>query len=141
MDPTEAELQAIDGLDAAARWAGLEGELRASLLRSMGGLQRVREVPLIPRPTWDTTVGRIRIGEGDAARELTPVEAARIESFRRVCFLRVGRPTDSPGDVVAGDQPFQAHPFHRQVEAHTLRPCGRFPQAEAISNTGPNVGG
>ena len=101
MDPTEAELQAIDGLEAAARWAGLEADLRGALLRIMGGLQRVREVPLIPRPTWDTMVGRIRLGEGDAARELSPVEAARVESFRRVCFLRVGRPTDSPGDVAA----------------------------------------
>lgn len=101
MDPTEAELQAIDGLEAAARWAGLEADLRGALLRIMGGLQRVREVPLIPRPTWDTMVGRIRLGEGDAARELSPVEAARVESFRRVCFLRVGRPTDSPSDVAA----------------------------------------
>ena len=105
------ELQTIDGLEAAANWAGVEQALREALVRIMGGLQRVREVPLIPRPTWDTCVGRLRMGDGAAARELTPVEAARVESFRRVCFLRVGRPTDSPGDAAAGGPAVPGAPF------------------------------
>ncbi len=111
MDPTEVALQTIDGLEAAANWAGVEQALREALVRIMGGLQRVREVPLIPRPTWDTCVGRLRMGDGAAARELTPVEAARVESFRRVCFLRVGRPTDSPGDAAAGGPAVPGAPF------------------------------
>ena len=45
-------------------------------------------------------------------RELSPVEAARVESFRRVCHLRVGREPDNYGDgqplPVGGQIPFPA---------------------------------
>ena len=72
----------------------------------MGTLARVREVPLIPRPVWDNVVqnlqvpGELQPGEmgPPPLRALSPVEIARIESFRRVCHLRVGQTPDNPGD-------------------------------------------
>ena len=48
MDPTEAELGQIGVLQDAFDWAGVTGELGQML---HGGLQRIREVPLIGRLT------------------------------------------------------------------------------------------
>ena len=102
MDPTEAELAAISDLAGATAWAGLDGALLRTLQAALGNVQRVREVALIPRTLWDTTVATLQVAvsaePADGNRALTPAELARIESFRRVCFLRVGRQTDSPGD-------------------------------------------
>ena len=101
MDPTEAELQAITDLAGANAWAGVDGALLRSLQAGLGGVARVREIALIPRGVWDTTVNGLTVPgaeDTDPPRALTPVELARVESLRRVCFLRVGRPTDSPGD-------------------------------------------
>eukprot|EP00435_Cladocopium_sp_Y103_P022468 s2001_g5.t1 len=109
MDPTEEELAAINTVDDALDWAGVAGVLRQSLLDAMGGVQRVREVPLIHRQAWDTTVEALVMPEdADPAlvgppnqRPLTPVEGARIESFRRVCHMRIGRlPDDRGGGVL-----------------------------------------
>ena len=102
MDPTDVELQAIVDLAGANAWAGVDGALLAALQTGLGQVRRVREIALIPRDLWDRTVAALTIpgaADGDPARALTPAELARIESLRRVCFLRVGRPTDSPGDL------------------------------------------
>ena len=56
MDPTEAELQAITDLAGANAWAGVDGALLQSLQAGLGGVARVREIALIPRGVWDTTV-------------------------------------------------------------------------------------
>ncbi len=105
MDPTETELAAISDLAGATAWSGVEGALLRNLQVALGNVQRVREAALIPRNMWDTSVASVRVpasaDEADGQRELSPAERARIESLRRVCFLRVGRPTDSPGDPVA----------------------------------------
>lgn len=119
MDPTEEELGRINALQDALDWAGVADELAQTLIDDMGGLQRIREVPLISRGTWDQTVTALRLPDADPnaimgpanGRELRPVEAARIESFRRVCFLRVGRQPDDPGAQgppmpIAGQAPF-----------------------------------
>eukprot|EP00435_Cladocopium_sp_Y103_P017556 s2656_g4.t1 len=60
-----------------------------------------REVALIPRPIWDLAMADVRIGPGPPlpANPPTPVEAARLESMRRVCLLRMGRIPDLPGDI------------------------------------------
>ena len=69
----------------------------------MGDPQRVREVVLIPRSVWDTAVGAMRIPQvaPEPARAVSPAEGARIESLRRVCFLRVGSTPDTPGATAA----------------------------------------
>ena len=105
MDPTEAELAQITTIQEALDWAGVEGPLLESLREAIGGLERVREIPLIGRPMWDAAILRLRVPEEpDPAlpgppnvRELLPVEHARVESFRRVCSLRIGREPDLPG--------------------------------------------
>eukprot|EP00435_Cladocopium_sp_Y103_P055438 s1434_g18.t1 len=102
MDPTEDELTQINTVDDALDWSGVAGQLRDGLLDALGGVNRAREVPLIHRPAWDTAVGTLVMPEDvDPAamgppnqRPLTPVEQARIESFRRVCHLRIGRVPD-----------------------------------------------
>ena len=106
MDPTETELATINDLAAATAWAGVEGPLLRNLQAALGNVQRVREVALIPRALWDATVAGVRVPLGadpaDGDRGPTPAELARVESLRRVCFLRVGRTTDSPGDLSMG---------------------------------------
>lgn len=109
MDPTEAELAQINDVQGASDWAGL-GDLRQPLMTAMGGVQRVREVALIQRPIWDQTIQTLMVDEGDppVPRAPTPVELARIESFRS---LRVGSAVDYPGGQgpaapAAGNAPF-----------------------------------
>ena len=66
----------------------------------------MREIPLISRASWDRAVLQLRMpGPPDpttgqaTTRELLPVEEARIESLRRVCFLRIGREPDILGQT------------------------------------------
>ena len=119
MDPTNQELAQIQVLQDALDWAGVQGDLSTMLTETMGTLERVREVPLITRPIWDAKVQALQVpGDPEPGqfgppplRPLTPVEQARIESFRRVCHLRVGREPDNPGDgnvlpPVGGALPF-----------------------------------
>ena len=79
------------------------------VLAALGQPARVCEIALILRPTWDRVVNNLQVQDaGDCrapARALTPVEEARLESLRRVCCLRSGRPVDRPGDVVAPAAP------------------------------------
>eukprot|EP00435_Cladocopium_sp_Y103_P007503 s3840_g2.t1 len=121
MDPTDAELNQIAVYQDALDWAGVEGDLAAALEGATGGVQRVREIPLIPRPMWDTMVGNLRLPDDPDpltmgppnVRQLRPVEFARLESLRRVCALRMGRTPDNPGAQgpqapAAGAPPFPA---------------------------------
>ena len=86
MDPTDAELGNINVVEDALDWAGVEGVLAERLREKMGGLQRIREVPLIGRTVWDTAVAALRVPEAPDPtvpgppnlRELHPVEQARI---------------------------------------------------------------
>ena len=104
MDPTAEELQAITNLAGVYAWAGVTGGLEASLKDALGDPVRVREVALIPRPAWDTAVTGLKVRGPPAAdgtpgplRDLTLVEAARVESTRRVALLLMGQQPDSPG--------------------------------------------
>ena len=119
MDPTDEELTQIAQYQDALDWAGVEGELAAALQEATGGVQRIREVPLITRAMWNQMTQDLRIPKDpDPAvmgppntRPLRPVEHARLESLRRVCSLRVGRTPDDPGSPspvapVAGTTPF-----------------------------------
>eukprot|EP00435_Cladocopium_sp_Y103_P054492 s1011_g17.t1 len=100
-----------EGPEDALNWAGVDGDLAQRLQDGLGGVQRVREVALIARVIWDRTVMALTVPElpdpnvmgPPNVRHLTPVEAARVESFRRVCLIRVGRPPDEPG----GGMPLQ----------------------------------
>ena len=100
MDPTLQELEAIGDLAGAKDWAGVEAPFADVLMTALGGPTRVRDVALIARPAWDQAVASVSVptGQDPPQRNLTPVEGARIESFRRVCLLCVGRTPDLPGD-------------------------------------------
>lgn len=113
MDPTEAEMEAIEDIDGCMAWAGVDGDLRTALTAALGNPQRLREVALIPRPGWDAVVATLVIGPGppEPARAPTLVESSRIESVRRVCLLRMGRTPDSPGDVAAPAPAAHPQPF------------------------------
>ena len=119
MDPTTEELENIASFDDAMDWSGVEGVLRTQLAAVMGGLRKVREVALITRTSWDNAVASLRIPlppdpaapDVERNRPLQPVEEARIESLRRVCFLRIGKEPDLPGQTgptapQAGTMPF-----------------------------------
>ena len=83
---------------------GIDGRLEAAVQGALGNPQRVREIALIPRQLWDTTMAALQVEEPGAAdgdppvhRDLSPVEVAKLESLRRVCNLRVGQPADDRG--------------------------------------------
>ena len=129
MDPTEAELQAITTLQEARQWVGIDGRLEAAVQRALGNPQRVREIALIPRQLWDTTMAALKVEEPGAAdgdppvpRDLTPVEVAKLESLRRVCNLRVGQPADDRGTVV---------PVAPAAPGPLLPPAGGGPAGQA----------
>ena len=99
MDPTPEELENIVDLDGCCAWAGVDGDLRTALMGAIGDPARLREIALIPRQVWDASVTGLVLGQPPMLpTPITPVQAARVESVRRVCMLRMGRPTDGPGD-------------------------------------------
>lgn len=108
MDPTEAELQAVTNLEGAFDWAGVPADIRGALNRALGGPRLVRDIVFVSRTDWDTVVAAIRGEEPIAAgaagpappRDLTPIDRARLEMFRRVCMLRAGCQPDTPGSTV-----------------------------------------
>lgn len=119
MDPTDDELAQIGQYQDALDWAGVQGDLADALQVATGGVERIREVPLSPRDMWDQMIQDIRVPEAadpnqlgpPNGRQLLPVEFARLESLRRVCALRMGRPPDDPGSTspaapMAGATPF-----------------------------------
>ena len=103
MDPTADELQQINTLEEVFDWAGLDDVFREQILQGLGHPQRVREIALVPRPTWDRIVLQLQMPDltavaqpplAPAHRALTAVEEAKLESVRRVCNLRVGQAAD-----------------------------------------------
>eukprot|EP00438_Fugacium_kawagutii_P029318 Skav216040 [mRNA] locus=scaffold2930:33502:34827:+ [translate_table: standard] len=102
MEPTDDELQRIESLEAAYNWAGVPEDVRETLGRSLGTPSKIRDIVFIDRTTWDAVVAALK-GLGPAGtdprpeRDLTPIDKARIEIFRRVCFKRVGATPDTPG--------------------------------------------
>ena len=131
-------------------WAGVEGELAAALQEATGGVQRIREVPLITRAMWNQMTQDLRVPEDpDPAvmgppntRPLCPVEHARLESLRRVLSLRMGRTPDDPGSPspvapVAGTTPF---PTVGGVGTTDRAAGGNHQEAEAQRNPGPHAG-
>ena len=119
MDPTDEELGQIAQLQDALDWAGVDGDVVAAFQAASGGVQRLREIPLITRQMWDQLVNSMTVPENvdpnvggpPNGRALLPVEHARMESLRRVCALRIGRIPDDPGAPgppapLAGAPPF-----------------------------------
>ena len=135
MDPTEGELQAITNLAEARGWAGVEGPLAEAIQAALGQPARVREIALIPRPTWDRVVNNLQIQDaGDPrppVRAPTPVEEARLESLRRVCCLRSGRTIDQPGDPAAAAPAVAPAPFPA-VGGAVGAPAPGAPQARKL---------
>ena len=105
MDPTEAELNAMTSIEHVANWAGLEDDLRKTLLRDLGTPTKLRDIAFITRPVWDAVLVLLKVpvppatdGAAATEREMTPVERSRLEIFRRVVFLRLQMAPDTPGD-------------------------------------------
>ena len=125
MDPTETELAGITNLAGVYTWAGVTGRLQAVLQEALGDPGRVREIALIPRPAWDTATGALQVRGPDDAdgnpgplRALSLVEAARVESARRVSLLLMGQAPDTPGAVgpptaLPQGQELRQHPASR----------------------------
>ena len=104
MDPTENELQAITNLAGVFTWSGISGALERPLREALGDPARVRELALVPRPSWDEMARDLRVrgppdtdGNTGPLRDLTLVEKARVESTRRVALLLMRIAPDSPG--------------------------------------------
>ena len=60
MEPTETELGAINTLEEAYNWAGVEEDVRGNLNAELGNPTLIRDIVFVPRTTWDTVVGRTR---------------------------------------------------------------------------------
>lgn len=57
MNPTEAELNAINTLGEVSDWAGLEDDLRDLLLEKLGKPTKLRDLAFMSRQTWERTGG------------------------------------------------------------------------------------
>ena len=108
MDPSEAELQAMNTLDEVFDWAGVARDVRTTLGASLGRPTLIRDIVFIDRATWDGVIvvlkghGTPPAGGGDPPeRDLTPLDKARLEMFRRCCLLRAGGRPDTPGSTSA----------------------------------------
>ena len=104
MDPSDAELNGISNLTEAFDWAGVPPDVRTTLARALGTPTLIRDISFIPRADWDLVVSTLKgqgvpadAGDPPPERDLTLIDKARIESFRRVCFRRVGSVPDTPG--------------------------------------------
>jgi hypothetical protein len=105
LDPDPAELALVTDLETAGKWSGLADTLRKALYKASGTPIVVRDVAFISRADWIKIVDLIEIPVGtDSAPEVrpaSPVEAARVWSFRRVCRLRCGSPPGDPHAVAS----------------------------------------
>ena len=122
MDPTEAELGNMNTLEDVANWCGTTGIVNTTLLNKLGDPAKLRDIGFIVRPVWDRVVEALKVTEGDppVERDLTPVESARIEVFRRVIFKRLGMVPDGPGSQAPAQPVVGATPF----PATSSRPDG-----------------
>ena len=133
MDPTAQELGGMATLDDVYTWVGINLPLRAALNDAFGTITLIRQVVLVPPAAWDAAVMMIRVKplpapstpasaagneEGDPAgaaptvtpqpvpdRPPTAVELGQVESFRRVCRLRLGLPPTIAEPAVAQTAP------------------------------------
>ena len=105
MDPTDAELNNMATLQHVADWAGTTGEVHEHLMDALGKPSKLRDIAFINRTVWDNVVAGLKIdtssGTTTSERDLTPVEASRIEIFRRVTLLRLGANPDHVGSSTA----------------------------------------
>lgn len=105
MDPTDAELNNMATLQHVADWAGTTGEVHEQLMDALGKPSKLRDIAFINRTVWDNVVAGLKIdtssGTTTSERDLTPVEASRIEIFRRVTLLRLGANPDHVGSSTA----------------------------------------
>ena len=103
MDPTDDELNGIDSLSKAFDWSGVPEDVRTKLSQALGTPVMIRDVVFVARAAWDEVVANLKgLGPADGdrnrpERDLSHIDKARLEIFRRVCFKRVGAPVDSPG--------------------------------------------
>ena len=96
----------MSSLTDVAAWAGTSGPVDNLLREKLGNPSKVRDIAFVDRATWDRVVAGMKIivtaaTDSSAAveRDLTPVEASRVEIYRRICLLRLGITPDHPGSV------------------------------------------
>ena len=99
----------MDNLTAVHDWAGTAPDVRTTLASALGGPTLIRDVVFVGRGAWDAvvaTLNRTKPSDADPAvevdRDLSPLDHARLEMFRRVCLLRAGAQPDTPGAALAG---------------------------------------
>ena len=98
MDPTDDELNGIDSLSKAFDWSGVPDDVRTKLSQALGTPVMIRDVVFVARAAWDEVVANLKgLGPADGdgnrpERDLSHIDKARLEIFRRVCFKRVGAP-------------------------------------------------
>eukprot|EP00969_Alexandrium_andersonii_P115276 5098298-Alexandrium_andersonii.AAC.1 len=81
MDPTTAALKAMAHverpLEAAMQWAGISEAVANALRLSLGEFTLLRQIVHIPKNVWDTAIICTRVGLGEDARPLRPVEPSQ----------------------------------------------------------------
>ena len=146
MDPTEAELNALTDLAQVSDWAGTKGEVHGRMMHSLGDPTKLRDIAFVARPAY-RAVTALRVPDGSSfgsgpptLRELTPVENARLEVFRRVVLLRLGIRPDMPGDAsTVGAPPLP--PAGGGLAAGGASPTSfTHEEAEALGGHRPDIG-
>ena len=110
MDPDAVALAGITTLDLARIWTATDGVDGDALMTALGGPTLIRELTLVPKALWDSTVAALQVPSAalpPVLRNPTPMEIARITSLRRVARLRCGLSADEDGQAAQVAPPNQ----------------------------------
>ena len=106
VDPSEAELAAINTVADAAAWSGVDEFVLAGLRRAdcMGNFAMLRQIVLIPQAAWEAGLVALRVGnaENGDRRVPTPLEQGHVGSLRRVARLRCSLDPDTGAPASTG---------------------------------------
>ena len=102
--PPEDRLRAMETLQQIREFTTLPGASLAAIVVGTGPLQdSPRNLAILPQAIWRDAVAAARLGEGEEARPLPPVEAAQAGLLwriaRKVCFLAGGGDAASFVDI------------------------------------------
>lgn len=74
MEPSQAELLTITDITGVFQWLELDTEVAAAITHTMGATNTLRSWARIPETRYAAALATVRVGVGEAARELTPAE-------------------------------------------------------------------
>ena len=108
MDPTRLELLGFTDITSVFEWLELDAEVAKEVTKVMGAAIGLRSWARIPPDRYAKALATVRVGEGTAARELTPAEEGQAGEISRLARLALETkagltgPSQAAGGAQAG---------------------------------------